>query len=36
MEHQEDDPSVGIVGCWVCTNEECDEVVEEEPDDFED
>lgn len=36
MELQEGEPDVGIVRCWVCTNDECDEVLEDEPDDSED
>jgi DNA-directed RNA polymerase subunit M/transcription elongation factor TFIIS len=28
MEHQQEDPSVGIAGCWVCTN--CEHVEDEE------
>lgn len=31
MEQQEDDPSVGIQGCWFCTN--CDHVEDIEDDD---
>jgi hypothetical protein len=34
MEHQADDPSVGIVGHWVCTNDDCGEVVEDDEDDY--
>jgi hypothetical protein len=36
MEHQEGETDTGIIDCWICTNEECGEVVEVEPDDFED
>jgi hypothetical protein len=36
MERQEEDPDVGIIGCWVCTNDDCGEVVAIEDEDYED
>ena len=36
MELQQEDYDVGIIGCWVCTNDKCGNVEPYEDDHYED